>query len=70
MQTIKVDDILNSEFPTPMIAGLMTGAIYKSTKGVRAASLAAAIGTVASTCLWFGGSYVVESLTPRRGRRY
>ncbi len=53
---------------TPIFAGLVTGGIYKSTKGPRAAALAAVIGAGASVAYWFGSNFVSDVLLRRKGR--
>lgn len=60
---LKIDYYLPSEFTKPAFAGFFTGAIYKSTRGVRAATLAACIGSVSSMAYWNGGRWIMYQLS-------
>ncbi|KAJ1429013.1 hypothetical protein B484DRAFT_449594 [Ochromonadaceae sp. CCMP2298] len=51
----------------PVLSGVITGGLYKSTKGPRAAALAAVIGAGAS-CTYFVGGSVVNKVLGRGGK--
>ena len=48
---------------TPIVAGLLTGLLYKSGSGPRGAILAASFGVVASSVYWYGGAYCYSKFT-------
>lgn len=48
------------------LAGFATGALYKSTTGVRGAALAAVVGTAASLVYLNGGSWVYYNLNKHK----
>ena len=59
----------DTTYTTPMLAGFVTGAFYKSTISPRASVLAGVIGAGISTVYGVGGSYLYNSVF-RRGGRY
>ena len=65
---LELDRITGFDATTPLVAGLVTGAVYKSTRGPRAAALAGVIGMAASTVYWYGSSFVSDTLLGRGGR--
>mmetsp|Transcript_18027 Transcript_18027/g.30294 ORF Transcript_18027/g.30294 Transcript_18027/m.30294 type:complete len:195 (-) Transcript_18027:294-878(-) len=64
----EVERYINTPVTTPALAGMMTGVIYKSTRGPRAAALAGAIGGGISCVYWFGGSFLYNRVLGRGGR--
>ena len=46
----------------PALAGFTTGIVYKSTRGIRAAALAGAIGTGVSLSYYYGSSFVYTKI--------
>lgn len=65
---IELDRLTGLDVSTPLFAGLVTGVVYKSTRGPRAAALAGVIGMAASTAYWYGSSFVMDNLLGRGGR--
>ena len=66
--TLELEKITGLEAITPIFAGLVTGGIYKCTRGPRAAALAGVIGAGASTIYWYGTSFVSDIVLGRGGR--
>lgn len=67
-ESFEVDVKFGHEGALPIAAGLGTGLLYKSTTGIRGASLAGAIGVVTSLGVWYGGTYLYDELYHKRGR--
>lgn len=65
---IELDRLTGLDVSTPLFAGLVTGVVYKSTRGPRAAALAGVIGMAASTAYWYGSSFVIDTVLGRGGR--
>lgn len=65
---LELDNLTGTSIATPLFAGVTTGALYKSTRGPRAAALAAVIGGTVSCAYWFGGSYLYNVVLGRSGR--
>jgi hypothetical protein len=65
---LEVENISGQSWATPVFAGALTGGVYKSTRGPRAATLAAVVGAVASTVYWYGGTYFNDVLLGKSGR--
>jgi hypothetical protein len=59
----------DTTYTTPVLAGFLTGAFYKSTISPRAALLAGVIGAGVSTIYGVGGGYLYNNVF-RRGGRY
>lgn len=68
LDMVPFEPIRENQFATPILSGAMTGLIYKSTRGVRAASLAACVGAAASCVYSFGSSYINDHVLMRGGR--
>lgn len=68
---LKLDNLVGHEIVTPVFAGLATGALYKSTRGPRAAALASVIGAVGSCAYWYGRAYIDKALSGNsKGSRF
>ena len=66
----KLESYINSPFTVPVAAGAVTGIFYKSTRGIRAASLAGVIGAGASCTMWFIFPYFYDTFLSRNiGRK-
>jgi hypothetical protein len=65
---LKLEDVTGFDAATPIFAGMATGGLYKIASGPRGATLAAAIGSVASCTLWYGGSYFYNVILGKGGR--
>jgi hypothetical protein len=63
-----VEKYLDSQLTVPVLSGAITGGLYKSTRGPRAAALAAAIGGAASCTYWFGSAFLSNKVLGRGGR--
>jgi hypothetical protein len=64
----EAEKVTGSEWTVPIVSGVMTGGIYKSTAAPRVAILSAALGGVASCIYSFGGGYVSDAIFGRKGR--
>ncbi len=64
----ELEDITGTAAITPIMSGLCTGLVYKSTSGPRGALLAGVIGAVGSCVYWYGGSYAYNILLGRGGK--
>mmetsp|Transcript_8286 Transcript_8286/g.12354 ORF Transcript_8286/g.12354 Transcript_8286/m.12354 type:complete len:192 (+) Transcript_8286:5-580(+) len=65
---IEIERLTGQTVSTPIFAGFLTGGLYKSGRGPRAAALASVIGASASTVYWYTSSYVSNVLLGRKGR--
>jgi hypothetical protein len=65
---LELENRTGFETITPIFAGLITGGIYKCTRGPRAAALASVIGAGVSTVYWYGTAFVSDIVLGRGGR--
>lgn len=56
---------IGSHVVTPVFAGLSTGFLFGSSRGIRAATLASVIGASCSCAVWYGGAYAYNVLLRR-----
>ena len=62
------DRSFDSVVVVPAAAGFTTGAVFKSTRGMRAALLAGAIGSAAATAYTLGNTYLYNIIIGKGGR--
>lgn len=67
-QTAEVDRYIEHPSVLPAVAGFTTGALFKSTRGIRAAALAGTIGTGLSLTYSYLGPYVYTVVLGKGGR--
>ena len=65
---LQIEKVTGTSISTPIFAGVLTGGLYKSTRGPRAAALAAVIGGTVSTVYWYGGTYFYSIILGRNGK--
>jgi hypothetical protein len=63
-----LEKLTGFEAVTPIVAGFLTGGIYKFSRGPRAAALASVIGATASTAYWYASAYIGDIVLGRGGR--
>lgn len=66
--TVDLEKMSGTALVTPVFAGMLTGGVYKASKGPRAAALASVIGGAISTVYWYSTSYVSDVILGRGGR--
>ncbi len=66
--TIEIERWTGLDASTPIFSGLVTGGIYKSFRGPRAAALAAVIGATISTGYWYGSSFFFDKILNKGGK--
>lgn len=65
---LEIEHHTGQPIATPLFAGFLTGGLYKSMRGPRAAALASVIGAGASCVYWYGSSYVSNLLLGKGGK--
>lgn len=66
--TLELERLTGTEAATPVFSGLLTGVVYKSTRGPRAMALAGTIGIGVSCTYWYAGSYLYNVVLGRNGK--
>ena len=67
-EKLELDYLTGTNVANPLFAGVLAGAIYKSTRGPRAAALAGVIGGAISCAYTLGGNYLYDIVLGKRGR--
>ncbi|RYH19877.1 hypothetical protein EON65_25400 [archaeon] len=65
---LEIEQRTGQPYVTPLFAGMLTGGLYKSMRGPRAAVLASIIGGGASCVYWYGSTYVYDVVLHKGGR--
>lgn len=65
---LELERRINLPVVTPLFAGIMTGAIYKSTKGPRAIGVAAVAGGAISCVYWYGNMFINDVVFKKGGK--
>jgi hypothetical protein len=65
---LEIDHKFDNAAIIPAGAGFTTGALFKSTRGIRAAMLAGTIGSVAATVYTLGSTYFYDVVMGKGGR--
>ena len=65
---LELDKMTDSAIATPIFGGAVTGAMFKSVRGPRAAALAGVIGAGLSTAYSVAGTYVYDIVLGQSGR--
>lgn len=68
LDQLEVEKYLPSEFTTPVLAGVITGGLYKSTRSPRAIALASLAGGISSCVYWFGGPFIYNKILGMGGK--
>lgn len=64
-----LDGAVNTDFATPVFAGLATGLLYKATSGPRGAILSGIIGTGLSCAYYVINPFIFNTLLGKGGKR-
>jgi hypothetical protein len=65
---LEIEKQTGQALATPIFAGVVTGGLYKSMRGVRAAALASVIGAGLSCAYWYGSNYTYDVLLGKKGK--
>eukprot|EP01031_Cornospumella_fuschlensis_P038216 gene38216-46437_t len=65
---LEIEHQTGQPYATPLFAGMLTGGLYKSMRGPRAAVLASVLGGAASCAYWYGSTYVYDVLLRKGGK--
>lgn len=65
---LELEEITGRPEVTPVFSGLVTGALFLSPRGPRAAALASVIGAGVSCAYWYGGTFFYNVVLKKGGR--
>lgn len=67
-EQLELEHLTGLSLVNPAFAGITTGVVYKSTRGVRAAALAGCIGGAASVAYFVGSNFLFDQVFGSKGR--